>query len=103
MPWLFFLTGGFVCSDESLQNNNRAEFRGSLQAGFGITAETFEEIFAVILLMLPSIVVQLLQATIEGSHLSDAEYIVSKFCAAGYSIVGYFVDKAETHGSLAVR
>ena len=37
------------------------------------------------------------------THLSDAEYIVSKFCAAEYAIVGYFVDKAETHDSLAVR
>ena len=108
MPWIFFLPAGFVCADKSRMNQNSKNMKTSLQDGDGVTAETFEALYAYIRIALPVVLVlenlrDLLSPTLETKDLSEAAYVMRKLILLGYGIVAYTVSKAEKVGSGCVR
>ena len=108
VPNVFFLIAGYICADKSPCNNKAKSMRTSMQDKVGMTSETFEMVYAYILIALPMIVVlenvkEMLYCELESGMLSDCVYVCQKLAAAGYGIVTYFLVKAEQFGSGAVR
>ena len=110
IPWVFLLVAGFVCADKCKMSKNYADSKTSLQdgGGIGLTAESFQDLYNYICLAPPSILIlenlkDLLTPTLDTKDLSVAAYIIRKLMLIGFSIVSYFVSKAEQVGSACVR
>ena len=104
----YITVGGFVCADKSPANNNAKKMRSSMQQGVGETSMTFQMLMAFVRVAFPPILIlenvkELLIVDVDTSTTSDCVYICSQLTAAGYSLVTYFITRAEQFGSAAVR
>lgn len=90
----YFVSCGFVCKDKSKANVNRSQYKDSVAAGKGVTANTLNGVMEYLLFHRPPTALLENVADFVAESSTDWQELVKKAHAAGYAVKYCILDAA---------